>query len=170
MRSIQFPGLPDRAGLRDGQRKPEQIIHIQLDPVVLAENGSVRQKKLPAGEGVRRLLYAVPETPREIGCSALHPRSIREHSLPLQVRDVVEVEIDGQPLRRTKAEVQGGTPLEGKRLSQEGVARYVGGHFPEPDDLLERDDLESGLGGAALQILEARVHRPRPADQESPAG
>ena len=126
------------------QRAPCERVCRRLEPVALA-----------IGQG---------------GQGVLHVRSVGEHRLPVELRDVVVVQIDRKATGRPEGEIERCAALQRQGLAQKGMTRDVAGQLAETHDLLERRGLEPGLGAAALQVVEANAHRPRRAERRRRGG
>ena len=84
------------------------------------------------------------------------------HSGAVQRADVVEVDVNRQPIQREMEDIQRRPTLQDQAVRQDWVAGDLLQHVEKAQDLLERTGLQAGLVGETLQGLSRRCRHAKP--------
>src|SRR5579883_1193627 len=96
------------------------------------------------------------------GSEQLRPRPVSLHRRWLKRADIVEVDINRQPVETKMKDIERRTALESEPVSQDGVARHFLQDIEEPEYLFERPGLMTGIVGNPLKRLNRRRRHSQP--------
>src|SRR5579875_2739058 len=88
------------------------------------------------------------------GSEQLRPRPVSLHRRWLKRADIVEVDINRQPVETEMKDIERRAALESEPVTQDSVARYFLQDIEQPEYLFERPGLMTGIVSNALKRLE----------------
>ena len=138
------------------QRLARHVVHVDLQGGVAAERRGVTGQPLAASMLVGPAANAVSLGREETVERSVDVGAFGFHCGPVERADIVQVDIDREPVDIEVEEVERRPALEDETIRQDPIPRDLLQQVQEPQHLLQRAGLVTGLVGEALQGLDGR--------------